>query len=125
AKEAIGSIMAHTVVRRPLDLFKFVSIENEQLMVSLAKDREQFGVISHIQGLYDAACSNREANENDIVVFQLLTFTHYHFLFSTACLMRCHLSEAFASARAAIDAALIAAQIIHDRASQVAYVKRE
>ncbi len=39
--------------------------------------------------------------------------------------MRCHLSEAFASARAAIDAALIAAQIIHDRASQVAYTKRE
>jgi len=64
-------------------------------------------------------------HENEVVIFQLLTVTHYHFLFSTACLMRCHLSEAFASARVAIDAALIAAQIIYDRASQTAYAKRE
>lgn len=39
--------------------------------------------------------------------------------------MRCHLSEAFASVRAAIDGALVGAQLIHDRASQVAYTKRE
>src|ERR1700686_963972 len=39
--------------------------------------------------------------------------------------MRCHLSEAFDSVRSAIDAALIAAYIIKDRAGQVAYVKRE
>jgi hypothetical protein len=120
-----GKIMPHTVVRKPLDLLKFVAVENEQFMISLVKDREAFRAISHIQGLYDAACSNRATSENDMVVFQLLSFTHYHFLFSAACLMRCHLSEAFASARAAIDAALIAAQIIHDRASQVAYTKRK
>jgi hypothetical protein len=60
-----------------------------------------------------------------VVIFQLLAFTHYHFPFSTACLMRCHLSEAFASARVAIDAALIGAFIIKDRALQVAYAKRE
>jgi hypothetical protein len=35
------------------------------------------------------------------------------------------MSEAYASARAAIDAALIAAHIIKDRAAQVAYAKRE
>jgi len=44
---------------------------------------------------------------------------------SPLCLMRCHLSEAFASVRAAIDGALVGAQLIHDRASQVAYTKRE
>jgi hypothetical protein len=38
--------------------------------------------------------------------------------------MRCHLSEAFSSARAAIDGAFVAAQIIYDRSSQVAYAKR-
>lgn len=117
--------MPHTVVRKPLDLLKFVAVENEQFMISLVKDRDAFRAIQHIHGLYDAACSNKTASKNDIVVFQLLHFTHYHFLFSAACLMRCHLSEAFASARTAIDAALIAAQIIHDRASQVAYIKRE
>jgi hypothetical protein len=59
------------------------------------------------------------------VILQLLTLIHYHFLFATACHLRCHLSEAYASARVAIDAALIAAHIIEDRASQVAYAKRE
>ncbi len=69
--------------------------------------------------------SFKNVAENDFVVVQLLTFTHYHFLFSTACQTRCHLSDAFASARAAIDGALIGAHIIHDRASKVAYAKRE
>jgi hypothetical protein len=117
--------MSHTVIRRPLDLLRFVSIENEQFLVSLANNRDELKILSHIQGLYDAATAEKNVDENDMAVFQLLTFTHYHFLFSSACLMRCHLSEAFASARAAIDGALVAAQIIHDRASQVAYTKRE
>ena len=117
--------MTRTVLRRPLDLLRFVGAENEQFMISLANNREDWQVASHLQGLYDAATANMTVHENEIVIFQLLTFTHYHFLFSTACLMRCHLSEAFASARVAIDAALIAAQIIHDRASQTAYAKRE
>ena len=108
-----------------LDLLRFVSIENEQFLISLANNRDEFDLISQIQGLYSAAFSGKAAPENDIVVFQLLAFTHYHFLFSTSCLMRCHLSEAFASARAAIDGALIGAQIIHDRPSQVAYERCE
>jgi hypothetical protein len=109
----------------PVDLLKFVSIENEQFLVSLAINKDNFLILSHIQGLYDAALSDLTVSEDVMVIFQLLTFTHYHFLHATASLMRCHLSEAFASARAAIDGALVAAQIIHDRASQVAYVKRE
>jgi hypothetical protein len=113
------------VTTSPIDLLRFVSIENEQFLISLANNRDELAFISRLQGLYDAAMSNMTVRENDMVIFQLLTFTHYHFLFSTACLMRCHLSEAFASARAAIDAALIVTQIIHDRASQMAYVKRE
>lgn len=117
--------MAHTIVRRPLNLLQFVSIEHEQFLVSVANNRGEFHTLSHIHGLYDAAMAEKTVHENDIAVFQMLTFTHYHFLFATACLMRCHLSEAFASVRAAIDGALVGAQIIHDRASQVAYTKRE
>jgi len=84
AGEISGKIMPHTVVRKPLDLLKFVAVENEQFMISLVKDREAFRAVSHIQGLYDAACSNRATGENDMVVFQLLSFTHYHsfFIFS-------------------------------------------
>lgn len=114
-----------TIVREPLDPLRFVSMENEQFLVSMANNREEFGLLSHVQGLYSHAITNVSASENELVIFQLLAFTHYHFLFSTACLMRCHLSEAFASARAAIDAALIGACIIENRSLQVAYAKRE
>lgn len=99
----------------PLDIIKFASIENEQLLVSLANNKEELALISHIQGLYEAALEHEEIGVNEVVIFQLLVFIHYHFLFSNMCLMRCHLSEAFASTRAAIDAALIAAVIINDR----------
>lgn len=109
----------------PLDLVRFVGAENENFLVSLANNRDDLAIIARLQGLYVAAMAHKTIHENDIPIYQLLTFTHYHFLFSTSNLMKCHLSEAFTSLRVAIDAALIAAQIIHDRASQVAYAKRE
>ena len=117
--------MTEVIAREPPDLLTFLSMEERQLLVSIANNREEFCIIAHLEGLYNAAMSYKGVAEDDAVIFQLLTLTHYHFLFSTACQMRCHLSEAFASARVAIDGALVAAQIIHDRASQVAYAKRE
>jgi hypothetical protein len=117
--------VSQVTLTEPLDLLRFVAIENEQFMVSLTNNRNELAVLSHLHGLYSAAMSGRTVHENDFAIFQMLTFAHYHFLFSTASLMRCHLSEAFASARAAIDGALIGAQIIHDRASQIAYTRRE
>jgi hypothetical protein len=116
--------MTSQVLRQPIDIIKFIGIEHEQVLVSLANGSEEIGLIGHLQGLYSAPMSNISVGENEFVLFQLLTFTHYHFLYALACHMRCHLSESFASARAAIDAALIAAQIIDDRASQVAYAQR-
>jgi hypothetical protein len=106
------------------DLFRFVTIEHEQLLVRLADNREEFAILNDLQSLYLSVTSNVVVGDDDTVIWHLLSFAHYHLLFSSACLMRCHLSEAFASARAAIDGAFVAAQIIHDRASQVAYAKR-
>jgi hypothetical protein len=117
--------MTDMAIKSPIDLLRFVSAENDQFMFSLVNNREDWQLMSDIQSLYNAATANMIVDEDEVVIFQLLTFTHYHFLFSTACMMRCHLSEAFASARIAIDAALNAAQVIHDRASQTAYAKRE
>lgn len=117
--------MSETIARTPLQFFEFIGMEEQQLLTSMANNREELALLARMESLYCAAMSCKTVKENDFIVFQLLTFTHYHFLFSTACKMRCHLSEAFASARAAIDAALIAAQIIHDRGSQVAYVKHD
>jgi hypothetical protein len=68
--------------------------------------------------------SGQTIEPKNIVIFQLLTFIHYHFLFASTCYMRCHMAEAFNSARTAIDAALITAQTIHDRSSQEAYINR-
>jgi hypothetical protein len=120
--EAI-TMISH-ILREPIDIIKFVGIEHEQILVSLANGTEELKIIGHLQGLYRVPMSNATVGENEFVLLQLLIFTHYHFLYALACHMRCHLSEAFASARTAVDAALIAAQIIHDRASQVAYARR-
>ncbi len=114
-----------TIKRTPPNLLQFLGMEERQLLVSLAKMQEEMGYIAQLEGLYGAATSYKEVRPDDYVIFQLLTFTHYHFLFTLACQMRCHMSEAYASARAAIDAALIAAHIIKDRPAQVAYAKRE
>ena len=111
--------------RTPPNILEFLSREEHQLLVSLHNMREEMEAVARIEGLYSAAMSFKAVHENDFVVFQLLTFSHYQFLSTLACQMRCHLSEAFASTRAAIDATLIAAYIIKDRASQVAYAKRE
>lgn len=114
-----------TIARTPPNLLQFLGMEEQQLLVSLAKMQEEMGYIAQLEGLYGAATSDKEVRQDDYVIFQLLTFTHYHFLFTLACQMRCHMSEAYASARAAIDAALIGAHIIKERAAQVSYAKRE
>ena len=113
------------IERQPPNLLRFLGMEEENVLVSIATMREEMEFIARLEGLYAAAMTKRSTREDDVVIWQLLTFSHYHFLHTLACQMRCHLSEAFASTRAAIDAALVAAYIIKDRAAQVAYAKRE
>ncbi len=108
----------------PPDLLQFEATEHQRFLMSLVSLPEELRALQHLHGLYAAAMKNQTTEEKNIIVIQLLTFTHYHFLFSTTCYMRCHMSEAYSSARAAIDAALIAAQIIHDRSAQAAYFDR-
>jgi hypothetical protein len=117
--------MTEIIARTPLNILEFLSHEEHQVLVSMLKMREEFETLNRMDGLFAAAMGWKTAHTDDLVVFQLLTFAHYHYLFAVACLMRCHLAEAFASARAAIDAALIAAYIIKDRAAQEAYANRE
>lgn len=117
--------MRPTNIPGPIDLLHFVSLEHEQFLISMVNCRQEYDAHSHLQGLFQAALSNPEVAEDDMVLIQLLAFIHYHFVYSHACLFRCHLSEAFASARCAIDAALIGAFIIKDRSLQVKYLKRE
>jgi hypothetical protein len=108
----------------PPNLLQFESTEHLQFSTTLVNCPDEIRALQHLHGLYLAAMSNQTIAPKNIVIFQLLTFVHYHFLFASTCYMRCHMVEAFSSARAAIDAALVAAQIIHDRSSQEAYINR-
>jgi hypothetical protein len=112
------------VFLHPPDLLQFVSTEHQKFLTSLVICHEEIEILAHVHGLYMAAMTNQTTDTSTVVIFQLLTFVHYHFLFASSSYMRCHMAEGFSSARAAIDGALIASQIIHDRASQVAYLNR-
>jgi hypothetical protein len=103
------------VFLHPPDLLQFVSTEHQHFLTSLVTCHEEIKILSHVHGLYAAAMTNQTTDESTVVIFQLLAFVHYHFLFASSSYMRCHMAEGFSSARAAIDGALIASQIIHDR----------
>ena len=117
--------MPENVYDEPPELLHFVSQEHEQFLIAVANERDELKAVNNLQGLYKAALSYIKLTDKaDLIVYQLLGFTHYHFLFATACLLRCHLSEAFSSLRSAIDGAVVAAYIINDRPSQEAYRAR-
>jgi hypothetical protein len=107
-----------------LDLLDFVAKEDNNFRISAAHRPDELAIVAQLQALYVAAVPNVAVHENDMAVFQLLVLTHCYFLSAVAAMMRCHLSEAFGSARIAIDAAMVAAQIIADPASQIAYANK-
>src|ERR1700751_5566750 len=117
--DGLSNAFAH-----PPDLLEFESTEHRNFLSSLVRDRDEINILYHIHALYACGMTNQTTDRNRVLILQLLTFVHYHFLFSSSAYMRCHLAEAFNSARAAIDGALIACQIIHDPASQFAYINR-
>lgn len=113
-----------TVFTHPPDLLEFESTEHRNFLSSLVSYHDEINILYHIHDLYARSMTNRTTDRNRIIIFQLLAFVHYHFLVATSSYMRCHMAEGFNSARAAIDGALIASQIIHDPASQFAYINR-
>ncbi|MBU6234305.1 MAG: hypothetical protein KGQ41_00535 [Alphaproteobacteria bacterium] len=109
----------------PIDILEFVTREQKNFLVSLHNQKEEIAALQHLQGLYEASLTLKEVDEKDLIIIQLLTFIHYHYLYATASYMRCHLNEAYASGRIAIDAALNAGLILQDRSLQVKYLNRE
>ncbi|OFW87823.1 MAG: hypothetical protein A3J37_03855 [Alphaproteobacteria bacterium RIFCSPHIGHO2_12_FULL_45_9] len=109
---------------RPIDIIDFTSDEQKNFMISFAKLREEIDILSHIQGLYNASMGFKELGADEVIIFQLLHFTHYQFLYATSAFLRCHLNESFMAARAAIDSALNASWIINDKSTKQAYLDR-
>jgi hypothetical protein len=106
-----------------VNFLEFVGFEETNFLVSLQNMRQEFDAFSHLDGLFQAAIQHAKVPPNRAIVMQLLLFVHYHLFFSTATLLRCHLSEAFASARSAVDAALTAYRIIEGHGTQEEYVE--
>ncbi len=118
--------MPENVYDEPPNLLRFVSDEHHQFLIAIVNKRDEMKAVNNIQGLYSAALSRVQlSNRANLIAYQLLGFTHYHFFLGTVCQLRCHMAEAFNSLRCAIDGALVAASIIKDRPSQTAYFKRE
>lgn len=106
-----------------VNFLEFIGLEETNLLASLQNMRQEFDAFSHLDGLYQAAIQHAEVPPSRAIVMQLLLFVHYHLFFSTATLIRCHLSEAFASARSAVDAAMNAYRIIEGHGTQEEYVE--
>ena len=73
---------------KPPLLFEFLGLEERQVLISLAKGREELSVIARLEDFYGAALSFDSVVEDEAAIFQLLTLIHYHFLFATACHLR-------------------------------------
>jgi hypothetical protein len=107
------------------NFFEYLGAEETNFLVTLNNLRAEFDAFSHLDGLYRTAIDNACAeDEEDLIIFQLLLFVHYHLYHSAATLLRCHMSDALASMRTAIEAGLAAYRIIDDRQSQLQYVLR-
>ena len=118
--------MSEDGIKEPGDFFEYLGAETGNLLVTLNNLRTEFDLFSRLDGLYRTAIRNARADSpDDLVVLQLLLFVHYHYYNSTATLLRCHLSDALASMRTAIEAGLTAYRIIEDRPSQLQYVQRD
>lgn len=109
----------------PPDFIQFSNVEAQQLARTIELCPNEMKFIAKIQELYISAMRGQNANPSEATLLHLLALIHYNFLFSSITYARGHLAEACNSARVAIDAALIAAHIMYDRASQVAYIERK
>ena len=74
--------MTEGIERAAPDFLRFLSMEESNLLVSVANNREEFGAMARVEGLYNAAMNYQSIKSNDVVLLQFLTFIHYQFLFS-------------------------------------------
>jgi len=109
----------------PPNINQFVDAEARQFARTFELCQEEIKFLEKIHEFYIAVMRGQNVNPSEATLLHLLALIHYNFLFSSTTYARGHLAEACNSARVAIDAALIAAYIIHDRTSQEAYIDRK
>lgn len=118
--------MSEAAVKEPGDFLEYLGAETGNLLVSLNNHRVEFEMFSRVDHLYRTALgAGPFSSEDDLIIPQLFLLVHYQYWHSAATFLRCHLSDALASMRKAIEAGLTAYRIIEDRPSQIQYVKRD
>ena len=111
-----------------MNLLHYLGVEEQNLLTSLVKFREEFNQFSNLDGVYQAPISRLRIPEDDepgLLICQLYLFVHFHLYFSLSCLLRSHLSDCLSSARKAIDAALSAYKVIVEPSTAGKYLKRD
>lgn len=109
------------------NLLAFIGAEETNLLVTMTKCHRDIEFFPLLDGAYQAPIRFIDVNINDEhkkTILSLYLFTHYHLYFSTACLLRCHLSDSLGSTRKAIDATLTAYRLIDEPATLTQYHER-
>lgn len=104
------------------NFLEYLGAEQTNLHVSMHNLHTEFNIFTHIDWLYHGIIRRAKVPEDEMLVMQLFLFCHYHLYHTGATLLRCHLGDAMASARKAIDASLIARRIADDPNSQQQYI---
>ena len=111
-----------------MNLFEYLGTEETNLLVSIENFREEFGLFSEVDGIYQSTLSRIRVSAEDeagLLIGQLYLFVHFHLYFSLTCILRSHLSECLSSSRKAIDAGLSAYKIILDPDTRGKYLERD
>jgi len=90
-------------------LIHFISIEEENLITSMANLKEDFFLISNLDSLFRDCSKLKPLDDNNLKIPAFLyLITHNEFCISMTSLLRRHYSKSFLSLRLAIDSALTA-----------------
>ncbi len=114
---------------RPTDFLEYLASQEQNMLVSMQRFRQEFDYFGAVDALYQQVLTRLIAPDNgltrnDVVLPQLIIFSHSHFYLAMSLLLRTHISDGYHCIRTAIDAALIAYRIILNDGSQEDYLNR-
>ena len=110
------------------NLLEFLSKEENNLLTSMMKYRDDVDAFSRVDGHFQAPVAYIDVpagNEQARTVVGLYLFTHFHLYLSFATLLRCHLSDSLASTRKAIDATFTAYKLHLEPGTLKAYLEED
>lgn len=108
------------------NLIEFASKEEHNLLTSIHRYHDDVTHFARVDGHFQAPVKhvNVAATDNyGRMLLALYLFTHYHLYLSFATMLRCHLSDSFASTRKAIDATLTAYRLHVDPSTLQEYLE--